>query len=132
MQQTGRKSLAALHASDNQPAEAVEIFEKILAFDYHYLDVEQRLIEARDLVQLLPPIETQEGSAANRSVGGAGGGQPGRYQIVGEHEADVKQGKSSIASPIARAPLPKEVGDVVEVNTPGGVKAYEILKVEWK
>ena len=55
-----------------------------------------------------------------------------RYQIVGEHEADVKQGKISIASPIARALISKEVGDVVEVNTPGGVKAYEILKVEWK
>ena len=55
-----------------------------------------------------------------------------RYQIVGEHEADVKQGKISITSPIARAMIAKEVGDVVEVNTPGGVKAYEILKVEWK
>ena len=55
-----------------------------------------------------------------------------RYQIVGEHEADVKQGRISIASPIARAMISKEVGDVVEVNTPGGVKAYEILKVEWK
>ncbi|MDO9587202.1 MAG: transcription elongation factor GreA [Brevundimonas sp.] len=55
-----------------------------------------------------------------------------RYQIVGEHEADVKAGKVSIASPIARALISKEVGDVVEVNTPGGVKAYEILKVEWK
>jgi transcription elongation factor GreA len=54
-----------------------------------------------------------------------------RYQIVGEHEADVKQGKVSITSPIARAIIGKEMGDVVEVNTPGGVKAYEILKVEW-
>ena len=54
------------------------------------------------------------------------------YQIVGEHEADVKQGKISISSPIARSLISKEVGDVVEVNTPGGVKAYEILKVEWK
>ncbi len=58
--------------------------------------------------------------------------EKGRYQIVGEHEADVKQGKVSVASPIARAMISKSVGDVVEVNTPGGVKAYEILKVEWK
>jgi transcription elongation factor GreA len=57
--------------------------------------------------------------------------EEGRYQIVGEHEADVKAGKISIASPIARAMIGKEPGDVVEVNTPGGVKAYEILKVEW-
>jgi len=54
-----------------------------------------------------------------------------RYQIVGEHEADVRSGKISIASPIARAMIGKETGDVVEVNTPGGVKAYEILKIEW-
>ena len=54
-----------------------------------------------------------------------------RYQIVGEHEADVKLGKISIASPIARAMIGKEMGDVVEVPTPGGTKAYEILKVEW-
>ena len=54
-----------------------------------------------------------------------------RYQIVGEHEADVKAGRISVSSPLSRAMIGKEVGDVVEVNTPGGVKAYEILKVEW-
>ena len=54
-----------------------------------------------------------------------------RYQIVGEHEADVKRGRVSITSPIARAMIGKESGDVVEVTTPAGVKAYEITKVEW-
>ena len=54
-----------------------------------------------------------------------------RYQIVGEHEANVKAGRISVTSPLARAMIGKEVGDVVEVVTPGGVKAYEILKVEW-
>ena len=54
-----------------------------------------------------------------------------RYQIVGEHEADVKSGKISLTSPLSRAVMGKEVGDVVEVNTPGGVKAYEILKIDW-
>ena len=54
-----------------------------------------------------------------------------RYQIVGEHEADVKSGRISLVSPLSRAMIGKEVGDVVEVNTPGGVKAYEIAKVEW-
>lgn len=58
--------------------------------------------------------------------------EEGRYQLVGEHEADVKEGRVSITSPIARAMIGKEQGDVVEVNTPGGVKAYEILKVEWR
>jgi transcription elongation factor GreA len=54
-----------------------------------------------------------------------------RYQIVGEHEADVKKGRISITSPIARAMIGKGSGDVVEVRTPGGLKAYEITKVEW-
>ena len=54
-----------------------------------------------------------------------------RYQIVGEHEADVRSGKISVSSPLARAMIGKETGDVFEVNTPGGVKAYEIMKVEW-
>ena len=54
-----------------------------------------------------------------------------RYQIVGEHEADVKSGKLSVTSPLARGMIGKEVGDVVEINTPVGVKAYEILKLEW-
>ena len=54
-----------------------------------------------------------------------------RYQIVGEHEADVKAGRISLSSPLSRAMIGKEVGDVVEVNTPAGVKAYEILKLEW-
>jgi len=51
------------------------------------------------------------------------------YQIVGEPEADVKSGKVSIASPTGRALIGKKVGDSVEVNTPGGGKSYEILKV---
>ena len=51
------------------------------------------------------------------------------FQIVGEPEADVKSGRVSIASPTARALIGKKVGDTVEVNTPGGGKSYEILKV---
>ncbi len=53
------------------------------------------------------------------------------YQIVGEHEADVKQGRISITSPIARAMIGKECGDVIEVHTPGGLRAYEITNVQW-
>src|SRR5262250_3522216 len=54
------------------------------------------------------------------------------YQIVGEVEADIKKGKISIASPLARALIGKKKGASVEVNTPGGAKAYEITKVEWR
>jgi len=54
------------------------------------------------------------------------------YRIVGEYEADVKKGKISITSPIARALIGKKKGDSVEVSTPKGARAYEILKVGFK
>ena len=54
------------------------------------------------------------------------------YKIVGEYEADVKKGKISITSPIARALIGKKKGDSVEVATPKGAKGYEILKVAFK
>ena len=54
------------------------------------------------------------------------------WQIVGEPEADAKKGRISITPPIARALINKKKGENVEVNTPGGAKAYEIAKVEWR
>ncbi|WP_147695549.1 transcription elongation factor GreA [Vogesella mureinivorans] len=51
------------------------------------------------------------------------------YQIVGDDEADIKEGKVSINSPIARAMIGKEAGDVAEVVAPGGIREYEILDV---
>ena len=53
------------------------------------------------------------------------------YQIVGDQEADVKAGRISISSPIARALIGKEVGDAIEVNAPGGARGYEIVKVQF-
>jgi transcription elongation factor GreA len=53
------------------------------------------------------------------------------YQIVGDDEADIKQGRISINSPIARALIGKEVGDIVDAQTPGGVKQYEILDIRY-
>jgi len=54
------------------------------------------------------------------------------YQIVGQDEADVKQGRIAITSPLARALIGKTVGDSVEVNTPKGEKAYEITRVRFR
>ena len=54
-----------------------------------------------------------------------------KYQIVGDAESDVSQGKVSISSPIARALIGKSEGDSVEVVTPGGGRAYEIMKVSF-
>jgi transcription elongation factor GreA len=54
------------------------------------------------------------------------------WQIVGEPEADAKKGRISVTSPLARALIGKKKGTSVEVVAPGGAKAYEITKVEWK
>jgi len=54
------------------------------------------------------------------------------WQIVGEPEADAKKKRISITSPLARALVGKKKGDSVEVVTPGGAKAFEVVKVEWR
>jgi transcription elongation factor GreA len=53
------------------------------------------------------------------------------YQIVGDHEAEPKNGKISISSPIARALIGKTEGDEVQVRTPTGVRTFDILSVEY-
>jgi transcription elongation factor GreA len=53
------------------------------------------------------------------------------YQIVGEDEADIKKGLISVNSPIARALIGKNAGDVVQVKTPGGTREFEIMKVQY-
>ncbi|VWX63089.1 transcription elongation factor [Burkholderiales bacterium 8X] len=58
-------------------------------------------------------------------------GEAVKYQIVGEDEADLKLGFVNVSSPIARALIGKEEGDVAEVQAPGGVKRYEIVKVQY-
>jgi transcription elongation factor GreA len=99
--------------------------------------IEGRIAEIEDKIARAQIIDvsklsgTQVKFGATVSVVDEDTEESARYQIVGEHEADVRSGKISIASPIARAMIGKETGDVVEVNTPGGVKAYEILKIEW-
>ena len=54
------------------------------------------------------------------------------YQLVGTDESDIKQGLLSITSPLARALIGKAAGDSVDVDTPRGIKSYEIVKLAWK
>jgi len=53
------------------------------------------------------------------------------YQIVGEDEADIKQGRISVSSPVARAMIGKEEGDIASVQAPGGIKEFEILSIKY-
>ena len=111
--------------------------------EYHAAREQQGFIEGRiaDLEYKLSHaqvIDVTQLNAAGKVVFGAtvelldeATGQEVRYQIVGEDEADIKSGKVSISSPIARALIGKEEGDVVGLRTPGGDKSYEILAVEY-
>jgi transcription elongation factor GreA len=62
----------------------------------------------------------------------AASGEKATWQIVGEDEADIKEGRISVSSPIARALIGKEAGESVDVQTPGGVKRYEIIDVRYE
>lgn len=99
--------------------------------------IEGRIAEIEDKIARAQVIDVSKLSGAQVKFGATvtvideDTEEEGRYQVVGDHEADVKQGKISLSSPLSRAMMGKGVGDVVEVNTPGGVKAYEIVKVEW-
>jgi transcription elongation factor GreA len=100
--------------------------------------IEGRIAEIEDKIARAQVIDVSRLSGAQVKFGATVSvvdedtEEEARYQIVGDHEADVKAGRISLSSPLSRAMIGKEVGDVVEVNTPGGVKAYEILKVEWR
>jgi transcription elongation factor GreA len=59
-------------------------------------------------------------------------GEKATWQIVGEDEADIKEGRISVSSPIARALIGKEAGESVDVQTPGGLKRYEIIDVRYE
>ncbi len=99
--------------------------------------IEGRLAELEDKIaraQIIDPSKLSGKSikfGATVSVLDEDSGAKAKYKIVGEDEADVRGGKISISSPIARAMIGKEEGDVVEVMAPGGPKSYEILKVKY-
>jgi transcription elongation factor GreA len=94
-------------------------------------DIEAKLANAQ-------VIEPKLVAADGRCVFGAtvdvedGEGQKATYQIVGEDESDIKEGRISVSSPIARALIGKEAGESVEVKTPGGIKRYEIIDVRYE
>jgi transcription elongation factor GreA len=113
--------------------------------EYHAAKEEQGLMEARirDIEAKLAnaqiiDVSTVAVSAGGKVVFGAtvhlvaiSDGSEATYQIVGEDEADIRNGLLSIASPIARALIGKKEGDEVEVMTPSGKRTYEITAVEY-
>jgi transcription elongation factor GreA len=99
---------------------------------------EARVAELEDKVGRAEVIDTSKLSGTTVKFGATvtltdeDSGDKVKYKIVGEHEANVREGKISVNSPIARALISKSKGDSAEVTTPRGARSYEILKVEYK
>jgi transcription elongation factor GreA len=99
--------------------------------------IEGRLAELEDKIARAHIIDVSKLSGKQIKFGATvnlldeDSGEKSKYKIVGEDESDVKGGKISVTSPIARALIGKEEGDVVEVMAPGGAKSYEIVKVKY-
>ena len=101
--------------------------------------IEGRIAEIEGKLSVAQIINPAALDAGGRVVFGATveledekSGEAVTYQIVGEDEADLKQGLINISSPIARALIGKEEGDVAEVQAPGGVKRFEIVAVRYE
>jgi len=99
--------------------------------------IEGRVIELEDMIGRADVIDISKMSGTTVKFGATvtladeDTDEKKKYQIVGDHEADIKKGRISISSPIARALIGKSKGDSVEVAAPGGARSYEILKVEF-
>lgn len=100
--------------------------------------IEGRILEIEGKLAAAQVIDPSTLDAGGRVVFGAtvaledeDSGNRVTYQIVGDDEADLKHGLISISSPIARALIGKEAGDVAEVQAPGGLRSYEIVEVRY-
>ena len=99
---------------------------------------EGRIQELEAALSYAEVIDVSKLNAGSRIVFGAtveledhGSGEPVTYQIVGDLEADIKQGYISVSSPVARALIGKHEGDLVEIQVPGGMRRYEIIAVRY-
>lgn len=109
--------------------------------EYHSAKEKQSFIEGRikelegilSLAEVIDPAKLSGAIkfGATVTLVDEDSGEERTYQIVGEHEASIEKGLLNIRSPIARALIGKEEGDSVEVRTPGGDRAYEVIKVAY-
>jgi transcription elongation factor GreA len=122
---------ARSHGDLSENAEYDAAKERQSFIEGRIAEVESKLAHA----QIINPLEID---ADGRVVFGAtveledlASGDAVTYQIVGDDEADIKHGKISVSSPIARALIGRSEGDVAEVHAPGGVREYEVLSVRY-
>ena len=95
------------------------------------MEVESKLANAQIIDPTLLDADGRCVFGATVELEDLDSGQVVTYQIVGDDEADIKENKISISSPIARALIGKYAGDVAEVKAPGGVREYEVIDVRY-
>jgi transcription elongation factor GreA len=122
---------ARSHGDLSENAEYAAAKERQGFIEGRILEVEGKLANAQIIDPKLIDADGRCVFGATVALEDGTSGDAVSYQIVGEDEADIKQGKISITSPIARALIGKYPGDAVEVQTPGGVRAFEIVDVRY-
>jgi transcription elongation factor GreA len=124
---------ARAHGDISENAEYDAAREKQGFIEGRILELEAKLANAQVIDPALLEDDGRVVFGTTVELTPAEGGQASMtYQIVGEDEADIKLGKISYSSPIAKALIGKYAGDVVEVRAPGGVKEYEIVDVRYE
>ena len=119
---------ARAHGDLNENAEYVAAKERQSFVEMKIREIEQRLANAEIMdTTNLPNDKVGFGSVV--SLENLENGDEVTYQIVGPDESDIPSGKISIASPLGKALISKEVDEEVTVRTPGGIKRYTILKI---
>jgi transcription elongation factor GreA len=122
---------ARSHGDLSENAEYAAAKERQSFIEGRIAEVEGKLANAQVIDPRLIDADGRCVFGATVGLEDGASGDPVTYQIVGEDEADIKQGKISITSPIGRALIGKYPGDAVEVQTPGGLRAFEIVDVKY-
>ncbi len=123
---------ARSHGDLSENAEYDAAKERQAFIEGRIAEVEAKLANAQIIDPKLLDADGRCVFGATVDLQDLNGGGPVTYQIVGDDEADIKKGKLSIGSPIARALIGKYAGDQVDVQTPGGVRRYEMLDVRYE
>jgi transcription elongation factor GreA len=119
---------ARAHGDLSENAEFVAAKEQQSFIEKKIHEIEQKLANS-EIMDILPPSNGQIGFGSLVTLENLNNGEKVTYQIVGPDESDISSGRISIASPLGKALISKEVDEEVTVQTPGGAKKYVVLGI---
>ena len=122
---------ARAHGDLSENAEYHAAKEKQGHIEGRIVTIEDRLARAQ-VIEINDPGDGRVRFGATVTVADEDTDAKSTYQIVGEDEADISAGRLSVTSPLAKALIGRQRGDSVDINTPGGAKGYEVLRVSYK